>query len=228
MNIRDPAGVMYFNCESGKKLPFRNEFQNFTITDPMEVLKGFQVAETKPEVHTIVVDTLTYLMDMYESVYVIPADDGRSAWQGYAQFFRQLMQSYVARSTKNVIFFAHLKDQLNETEMVNETFVPIKGATQNNGVESFFSVVLSSKRVSTDSLQPYQDMLALDTVTDHGLLNVTEDNLLDTYKHVFQTRNTVNERIRSPIGMWSRSETYIDNDIQNVLDRLNTHYHPQP
>ena len=41
------------------------------IVDPMQVYEAFEVAESKPEIHTIVVDTLTYLMDMYENLYVV-------------------------------------------------------------------------------------------------------------------------------------------------------------
>jgi hypothetical protein len=59
------------------------------------------------------------------------------------------------------------------------------------------------------------------------LLNITEDDEMLGYKHVFQTRltkETVGERIRSPMGMWDKSETFIDNNIQNVIDRLHKYY----
>ena len=36
----------------------------------MQILEAFDAAEKMPDVHTIVVDTLTYLMEMYESIYV--------------------------------------------------------------------------------------------------------------------------------------------------------------
>ena len=71
MEMANPAGVMYLNCEAGKKLPFRSKFKEFTIVDPMQILEAFDAAEKMPDVHTIVVDTLTYLMEMYESIYVL-------------------------------------------------------------------------------------------------------------------------------------------------------------
>ena len=71
MNLQNPEGVMYLNCEAGKKLPFKSKFKEFVIVDPMQVYEAFEVAESKPEIHTIVVDTLTYLMDMYENLYVV-------------------------------------------------------------------------------------------------------------------------------------------------------------
>jgi len=74
-DIVDPTGVMYLNCESNKKLPFPAKFQQFSITDPLQVYEAFDFAETKPDIHTIIVDSLTFLMDMYESLKVIPAKD---------------------------------------------------------------------------------------------------------------------------------------------------------
>jgi len=56
-----------------KQLPFKNDFCKYTITDPMQVYEAFLAAEERPEVHTIVIDTLTFLMDMFETVYVIGA-----------------------------------------------------------------------------------------------------------------------------------------------------------
>ena len=45
--------------------------------------------------------------------------------------------------------------------------------------------------------------------------------------YVFQTKidkSTLNERMRSPFGMWGKDEKYINNDIQSVIDRLDTYY----
>lgn len=71
MGLAKPEGVMYLNCEAGKKLPFRSQFKQYTITDPLQVIEAFDAAENMPGIHTIVVDTLTYLLDMYESLYVL-------------------------------------------------------------------------------------------------------------------------------------------------------------
>ena len=217
MGLKDQAGVRYLNCESGKKLPFRSKFKEFTITDPLQIYEAFQVAEIKPEIHTIVVDTQTYLMDMYESLYVIPAVNGQKAWGDYAQYFKNLMQQYVAKSTKNVVFLAHTVDILNESEATMEVRVPVKGSLKGNGIESFFGQVISTKKMKIKDLKDYAN----------PLLIITPDEEALGYKHVFQTRltkETVGERLRGPMGMWDKAETYIDNNIQVVLDRLHTYY----
>lgn len=215
--LQNPEGVMYLNCEAGKKLPFRAKFKQFTITDPLQVYEAFDAAENMPDVHTIVVDTLTYLLDMYESLYVYNAANGQKAWGDFAQYFRNLMQTYVAKSTKNVIFLAHTSDTLNEAEMVMETKVPVKGATKNNGIESYFSLVIATKKVPLKTLKDYQS----------DLLNITPEEQALGFKYVFQTKltkETVGERLRGPLGMFDTQETFIDNNAQLVMDRLHEYY----
>jgi len=217
MNIQNPEGVMYANCEAGKKLPFKSKFQEFTITDPLQVYELFEHAETLPDVHTIIIDTSTYLMDMFESIYVIGSANTMDGWSKYAQYFKNLMQSYVAKSSKNVIFLAHTRQIMNESDMVMETKVPIKGALANTGIESFFSTVLSTKKMTIKKLESFKN----------DLLTITPEEEALGFKYVFQTRltkETVDERIRSAMGMWSVDETYIDNNVQHVINRLHEYY----
>lgn len=218
LNLENPSGVVYANCEAGKKLPFKSDFKQVIVTDPITHMHGiFDQAEQMPNVHTIVVDTLTYLMDMYESIYVLNASNGMKAWGDYAQFFKTLMQDLVAKSTKNVIFLAHTKAEFNDALGIFERSVPIKGSLKNNGIESYFSSVVSTKKMTIADLDKYSS----------PLLTFTDDDLSVGYKHVFQTRvtkQTVGERIRSPLGMWSVAETYINNDTQLILNRLGEYY----
>jgi hypothetical protein len=217
MNIEKPEGVMYLNCEAGKRLPFKAKFKQYTITDPLQVFEAFEAAEGMPEVHTIVVDSLTYLLDMYESVYVLNAANTMKAWGDFSQYFKTLMQNYVAKSTKSVIFTAHTLDTLNESEMVMETKVPVKGALKNNGLESYFSVVLASKKVPLKTLKDYKS----------DLLTVTPEEESLGFKYVFQcklTKDTVNERLRGPLGLFDTKETFIDNNMQLVINRLREYY----
>jgi hypothetical protein len=217
MQLENPEGVMYLNCEAGKRLPFKTKFIQFTVTDPLQINEAFEQAEKMPEVHTIVVDSLTYLLDMYESVYVLPSANGMQAWGQFAQYFKTLMQQYVAKSTKNVIFTAHTSDTLNESEMLMETKVPVKGSLKNNGIESYFSVVIASKKVQLKSLKEYSS----------DLLTITPDEEALGFKYVFQcklTKDTVNERLRGPLGLFSTKETYSDNNMQLILNKLRNYY----
>jgi hypothetical protein len=214
-DLDKPEGVMYLNCESGKKLPFRSKFKEYTITDPLQVIEAFEAAEGMPEIHTIIVDSLTYLLDMYESLYVLNSANTMQAWGQFAQYFKNLMQQQVAKSTKNVIFTAHTLDNLNE--MVMETKIPVKGSLKNNGLESYFSVVLAAKKVPLKTLKDYEN----------SLLTITPQEEALGFKYVFQTqitKDTVNERLRGPMGLFSTKETFIDNNMQLVLNRLREYY----
>ncbi len=217
MGLKNPEGVMYLNCESGKKLPFKAKFKQYVITDPFQIQEAFTASESMPEVHTIVIDSLTYLLDMFESIYVNTSTNGMKAWGDFAQYFKTLMQSSVAKSTKNIIFTAHTADSINESEMIMETKVPVKGSLKNNGIESYFTVVISSKKISIKNLKDYNS----------DLLSITPEEANLGFKYVFQTKitkDTINERLRGPIGLFETKETFMDNNIQLVLDRLREYY----
>jgi hypothetical protein len=106
---------------------------------------------------------------------------------------------------------------MNEGEMIMETKVPVKGALKNNGIEAFFSTVVTARKMSIEKLKDYAN----------PLLVITEEDEMLGYKYVFQTKitkDTVNHRIRSAMGMWSIKETFIDNDAQLLMDRLHHYY----
>ena len=224
MGLEKPEGVMYLNCEAGKRLPFKAKFMKgpdgnagFVITDPLQVYEAFSKAEELEGVHTIVLDSLSFLMEMYESVYVLNSTNTMKSWGDYAQFFKNLMQQYVAKSTKNVIFISHTADSMNESEMVIETKAPVKGSLKGTGIEAYFTVVLASKKVPLKTLKGYAS----------PLLTITPEEEALEYKYVFQTKltkETVNERLRSPLGLFSNQETFIDNNMQLVLNRLHEYY----
>lgn len=127
------------------------------------------------------------------------------------------MQQYVAKSTKNVVFIAHTLDTLNEAEQVRETKVPVKGSLKNNGIESYFTCVIGAKKRQLRDLEKYGS----------DLLNITDEEEALGFKYVFQTKltkDTVNERLRGPLGLWDTKETFIDNNMQTVFDRLREYY----
>jgi hypothetical protein len=210
---------MYLNTEAGKRLPFQNTFKTFRIADPYEIHEGFDFATRQRENWDgIIVDSVTFLMDMYETVYIMDQANTQKAWGQFAYFFKSMMQEKVVRWGKPTIITAHVRDNLDEIKHEMQTAVPIKGQLRNNGVEAYFSTVVAAKKVTLLELEKYGSRLL--TITD-------EDRELG-YKYVFQTRvtkETVGERIRSPMGMFSRDQTYIDNDAQLLLDHLNTFYH---
>jgi len=215
--LSNPERTMYLNTEAGKKLPFPAKFKwNKNVTDPLQVFEAFDVAETLPDCDTIIIDSLTFLLDLYESKYVKGAVDGRAAWGNFAEYFKTLMQDKVAKSTKTVIFTAHTMDKYNESEMLMETSVPVKGSLKNNGIEAYFTTVVATKKVKIADLKHTSP-----------LLTITEKEERLGLKYVFQTditKETINERIRAPMDMWQENEIYIDNNVQLIIDRFRQYY----
>lgn len=229
-NIRNQEDWLYLGTEAGKRLPFKNKFERHVITDPYQVHEAFDYATNgipadnpsdavpRPENNKgIITDSLTFLMDMFETNYVINSANTMAGWGAYQQFFKILLQQKVAAYGKPVIFTAHVKDELNEKSMEMKTSVPIKGALKGNGVEAYFSTVVAAKKIELKQLANYSN----------DLLIITDEEKELGYKHVFQTRptkTTTGERIRSPMGMFSKEETYMDNDAQLLLDHLHRYY----
>ena len=219
-NIRNQENWMYLNTEAGKRLPFKNKFRDggFRITDPYQVHEAFDYAiGTDTTVEGVIIDSATFLMDMFETMYVLNAANTMKAWGDYGQFFKILMQQKVTSFGKPVVITAHVRDDLDEKAMEMKTSVPIKGALKNNGVEAYFSTVVAAKKIAVKDLAPFAS----------NLLNITDEEKELGFKHVFQTRitkNTVGERIRSPMGLFTKEQTYMDNDVQLLLDHLSAFY----
>lgn len=217
-NIRNQERWLFMGTEAGKRLPFKNKFRSARVDDPYQVLQAFDYAiEHKDDVDGIIVDSLTFLMDQYESGYVLTAANTMKAWSDFQQYFKTLMQDKVIKFGKPVIFTAHTLKVLNENTGEFEVSVPIKGALKNNGIEAYFSCVVAAKKMPIKDLKAYEN----------DMLHITEEDELVGYKHVFQTKitkTTTGERIRSPMGLFSTKETFIDNDAQLLLDHLNDFY----
>ena len=62
---------------------------------------------------------------------------------------------------------------------------------------------------------------------ENELLHITDAEREDGFKYVFCTRVTkesIGEKMRSAIGLWNRKELYIDNDLNQVFNRLKQYY----
>lgn len=217
-NLRNQDKWFYLGCEAGKELPCKNNFRKFRIEDPYQVYEAFDYGTEHPEeCEGIIIDSLTFLMDMYESKYVLTASDTRAAWSSYSQFFKNLMQDKILKFNKPTVILAHTQDYVDDKTLELKTYVPIKGSLKSQGIESFFSVVISTKKMPLKDLETYKN----------DMLHITEDEELLGFKYVFQnklTKQTLGERIRSPMGMFSKEETYSDNDVQILLDHLKDYY----
>lgn len=217
MNIPDQDRWLYANCEAGKRLPFKNKFAESKITDPYQVPELMQNCIDMPDAcKGMIVDTITFLMEMYESQYVIGSANTQKMWGAYQQYWKDMLQQKVAKMTIPVVMLGHTHTIIDDAGE-KAVSIPVKGALAKNGLEAYFSTAVATKKIRLKDLKDYEN----------DLLHITPDDELVGYKHVFQTRitkNTIGEKIRAPIGMFTHKETYIDNDVAQVLKRLNEYY----
>lgn len=77
--------------------------------------------------------------------------------------------------------------------------------------------MVAAKKVSIKELEKYGS----------DLLTITDMERELGYKHVFQTqitKTTTGERIRSPMGMFTPAQTYMDNCAALLLKHLHDYY----
>ncbi|MCA1800343.1 MAG: ATP-binding protein [Actinobacteria bacterium] len=219
-NLRGQEGVLYINAEGGKPLPFKNKFKRVTIDDPLEIFDLYQQVINNPgRFHTIVIDTVSFMMDRFESVHVVNSANTMAAWGNYGQFFKTLMYDYVAKFEGYSVMLGHVDAVLDENTGKFSYTVPVKGALKKNGLEAYFTTVVGAKKATIKEIEK--------DAKEGNLLKITERDRDIGYKHVFQTRTTratVGDRLRSPFGLFEDDETFIDNDVQLVIDQLVGYY----
>lgn len=221
MGLADRKDVLYLNCESGKPLPFKNQFKKVTITDPEQIMTYLEELEAKGTDNPykiVIVDTVSFMMDLYETTRVIGSGDTQKAWGAYGQFFPRLMIQ-TAKVDAFFIFTGHLDSVLDENEGMWKMSVPVKGAMAKKGIESRFTTVIYVKKMRVSDIEKSD--------SESELLTITDKERRKGFKHVFLTdsdKNTIGGRIRTPLGMFSDEELYIDNDARAVLKRLQEYY----
>ena len=219
MGLHNQSKMAYLNADL-KELPFRSKFAaNVEISDPLDVCAFIDEIESNPDLEGGVLDTITFLMSTYERLYVTPlagTKQGQAAWGNYGNFYRDMIHR-MKSGTKDYAVLAHSSTDLNEEAGMMDTFVPIKGAVGKTGVEADFTTILSTKQMPLRKLEGYAN----------DLLHITDEEKEDGFKFVFVTRITkdsVGEKMRSAMGLWERNELYIDNDLNQVFNRLKTYY----
>jgi hypothetical protein len=218
MQMKNQASFVYLNTDL-KELPFKHNFLAAAeIAEPEDILEYINQIEENEVATGGVIDTLTFLMGMYERMRVKTSHDTQKAWGQYGDFYRDFIHR-VKSGTKDYAILAHTDTVFNETKGEYETKVPVKGAVGKVGVEADFSTILGTKQVTIKQLEKLG--------IENDLLHITDEEREDGFKFVFQTRitkETLGEKMRSAMGLWNRNELYIDNNLEQVFSRLRKYY----
>lgn len=230
MGIRNQEKWAYLCCEAGKKLPFKSGFKEVIVTNPYQVPEMISGVTGKDTCEGIIIDSLSFLMGMFETQCVLTSADTQKAWGEYSQFAIKMMQQDVAKCDKTVIFTSHVADSMDEVTGDRKSQAVVKGALRNLSMESFFSCVVSAKKIKVTQLEKELTDAGCEPDADgnwNDCLRITAKERRINLKYVFQTdvtAKTLHERTRSPMGMWDDRELYIDNNVQYLHDRLTAFY----
>ena len=215
LNLPDQDKYVYFNTDL-KLLPFKHSFMEAKISDPLDILGYLEEVESNPDIKGAVLDTITFLMDQFEQQYVVNSSNGQKAWGEFANYYKKLIHK-IKSSTKNYAILAHVKDVINESEMILESKVPIKGSVGATGVEADFTTIVGAKTISIKEARK----------NENSLLTISPEEEEDGVKRVFQTRidkDSIGHKYRSQQSLWKREEKYINNDLNIVFNRLTEYY----
>lgn len=209
--------AFHINCDA-KPLPFKAVNIHSAVPNSVKEIPEFiRQAEAAENIGTIIIDTFTQLGASYTSNYVDGADDTRKAWGEYKVFLDKLIEQ-IKKGTKTYIILAHEDSFIEEGTGITRYKAPFQGGFAKIGLEAHFSTILGATKIRLSTLEE-SDM--------NDCLNITEDEKEDDSKYVFRTRidgTTLGAGYRTPAGMFTRNERFIDNDIAIVLERINEYY----
>jgi len=132
-NWKDPERKIYLNADL-KELPFKEHFaKNVEIENAVDVLGFIDQIESTATLDGAILDTITFLMSMYERQYVVSSADTQKAWGNYANFYRDFIHK-IKSGSKDYVVLAHDAAELNAATMTIESKVPVKGAVGRTGV----------------------------------------------------------------------------------------------
>lgn len=218
-NIKNIQNYVYFNTDN-KSLPLRGGEKKFKlakkITNPLDLLSFMDQVEESESVEGIIIDTLTFLMNMYERHYVKTATNTQTAWGDYADFYGQVTDR-IKKSSKTQIVMAHCQSQLNEQSGSMESKILVKGSVGKLGVDCDYGLIVTAKQMPISKLKQFEN----------PYLTITKQEETLGRKYVFctqLTKESIGDRTRAPFDFWEPNEVYIDNDVQIILDRMNEFY----
>ena len=218
-NLRDQENIIYLNTEVGKELTFPHSFDYYQVTAVDDVATLIASAEQFPEVHTIIVDSLTMLFDLWiqQRLRTVDMKNRQQMWGEFAPWVKNLFSGPIKNSTKNIILCSHTTHTVNDQKILEVSSIVPGQEMKKVTLESLFDIVISTKKVPLVDLKKFAN----------PMLTISELEQFLGYKYVFQTRSTdedVKEKMRGPHNIWDFKESFLDNDLQLVLDKLEAHF----
>lgn len=216
----DSKDTVYFNLEpAGNPLPFlANNLRQFAVGDPKEIIAHMLNAANSGKFKTIIIDSQTVMMSVYEVLYVATASQKETwnRWSDYASLHSNFVLALgtIKALGINVVVLNHMTYERDEDGEVIREYANIKGASAKIGIAAAYTNIVRAKRMPVAALQGYKN----------PLLKVTEDEEDMQMKYVLQTRPLRGEFtscICASKGVWDKQHAFVDGDAKQVLEYLN-------
>lgn len=181
------------NTEQKTMLPFKGAnrlYKHGSISNVDTFLPALDKLIEDEKVEYIVLDSLSFLLNMFEMQKVRTSTNTMKAWGDYGDFYKQIIHK-IKSSKKNFVIMVHPKDVYDEKTMIMKTTAFSKGS--NSGfIEADFNVVV------------YTDV------------SIGEDELPRYRFLVKKTKETIGKSVKSPFDMFKTPYTE-SNDIMEVF-----------
>lgn len=216
----DSKDTVYFNLEpAGNPLPFlAKKLRQFPVADPKELIAHMLNAANSGKFKTIIIDSQTVMMSVYEVLYVSTASP-KEKWDRWADYGNLhsnfgLVLGTIKALGINIVVLNHMTYEKDEDGEVTREYANIKGASAKIGIAAAYTNIMRAKRMPTGTLQSYKN----------PLLKITEDEEDMQVKYVLQTkplRGEFTSCICATKGVWGKQHAFIDGDAKQALEYLN-------
>jgi len=147
--------TVYIDTDRKSIKSFRgmDRFKEWVKLDYIDhLIPGLKALEKVDDVEYIVIDTLSFALDMYVAQKIDTSADTRKAWGEYKKWYKELI--HIAKtSTKSYIFLTHTKDVYDEKAMSLKTFAYAQGSIYSM-IEADFAVVAYTHKYTDENGMP--------------------------------------------------------------------------
>ena len=235
-NIRNKEKWIYL-CTENKPLPFSSKIgtggdfliKNYTGSPEKVVPLLFAIGSKQGSISSsdgslnldfkdcegVILDSITLWGEDWRSKFITNAPKGTNTmkmWGTYADTVQALIKA-CAMMNIPVIILAHSTEITDDITGEKYTKVVMKGSTDTNGLEAYFTTVMGATVMTLEGEQE---------LPNNPWFTVTDREKKKKKKHVFQTEASASQpksKLRCPDFMFE-DELYIDNDAQLVMDKI--------
>jgi len=193
----DLSKVCYVNVDS-KPIPFRHADlnKNITLENTAQLINGMEQIEGDDSVEYCVIDTISFLADMFYAEHIENSSNGMKGWADYKSYLLKVI-NMAKRSRIHYIFLAHSADVYDDKEMITKTFSKVQGSLKGGGLEGHFTYVL------------------------YNIVKADADGMPEYLYLTNKTKGYVGVSAKTPFEM---IDTWIKNDITIFFDAVDTYH----